>query len=130
MVAGYVIGIIVIVGRIYLFFLSVIEDLHVLLITGLNYSFTLFFSRYSSFSVIDSIYFVTHIILNCHGQWVVYKQNNINTHDLAKKDFYKNTGWNFQSFSFILKRSYLSSLLILYDCIFKYIMKILHSNFF
>ena len=93
--AAYVIGMIVIVGRIYLFFLSVIEDVHVLLITGLSYSFTLFFSRNSSFSVIHSIYFITHIILNCHRQWLVYKQKNINTHGSAKIDFYKNTRRNF-----------------------------------
>ena len=62
-------------------FLSVIEDKHVLLITGFSYSFTLLFSRYSTFNVILSIYFITHIILNCHMQRLVYKQNNINTHN-------------------------------------------------
>ena len=93
--AAYVIGIIVIVGRIYLFFFSVIEDVHVLLITCLSYSFTLFFSSNSSFSVIHSIYFITHIKLNCQRQWLVYKQNNINTHGSAKIDFYKNTRRNF-----------------------------------
>ena len=61
-------------------FLSVIEDIHVLLITGLNYSFTLFFSKYSTFSKIHAVYFITHIILNCHMKWLVYRQCNINTH--------------------------------------------------
>ena len=62
-IAVYAIGTIVKVRPIYLF-LSVIEDIYVLLITGFSYSFTLFFSRYSTFSVIRSIYFITHIILN------------------------------------------------------------------
>ena len=30
--------------------------------------------------VIQSLYFVRHIILNSHVQWLVYQQNNENTH--------------------------------------------------
>ena len=59
-IAVYVIGIAVIVG---LIFLSVIKDIYVLLITGLSYLFTSFFSRFSSFSVIHCTYFFTHMIL-------------------------------------------------------------------
>ena len=91
-----VIGIIVIVGRIYLYFLSVIEIVHVLLITGLSYSFTLFFSRYSSFSVIHSIYLITYITLSCHRQWLVYKQKNINNHGSAEETFTKIQGGTFR----------------------------------
>ena len=43
-----------------LIFLSIIEDIHVLLITGLSYSFTLSFSRYSTF-VCDSLYIFYHV---------------------------------------------------------------------
>ena len=112
-----------------IFLLSVIEDIYVLLLTGISFPFTLFFPTYLSFSVIHSRYFSTHIILNCHRQWLVYKQKNINIHGYAKRNFYIDTRRNFQSFSFISKWSYLSSLLISYDRTFKYIMKILLTNF-
>ena len=42
-------------------FLSVIEEILVLLITGLSYSFTLFLSRYSTFSVLLFGCFSLHI---------------------------------------------------------------------
>ena len=74
-----------------LIFLSVIEDIYVLLIIGLNGSFTSFFSRYSSLCVIHSIYFITRIILNFHVQWLVYKDKNLGTHGQAKRYFYRNT---------------------------------------
>ena len=93
-------------------FIFVIEDKYVLLIRGLSYSFNSFFFRHFTFSVIHSLYFITHVILNCHCQWLVYKQKNINTHGEAKRDFNINTRRNFQSFSFISERSCLSSLLI------------------
>ena len=79
-IAVYVTGIIVIVRGIYLIF-CLLQKIHVFLITGLGYSFTSFFSKYSTFSVIHSIYFITNIILNCQCQWLLYKQNNINTHN-------------------------------------------------
>ena len=60
-IAVYAIGTIVKVRPIYLFF---VHYRRYMLITGFSYSFTLFFSRYSPFSVIRSIYFITHIILN------------------------------------------------------------------
>ena len=67
-IAVYVTGLIVIVRPNVL---SFIEDIYVLLMTGLSYSFTSIFSRYSIFSVIHCAYFIRHIILNCHVQWHV-----------------------------------------------------------
>ena len=84
-------------SKTYLLFLSVIEDIYLLLITCLSHPFMWF-------PVVHSLYFIMHSILNCHRQWLVYKQKNINTHGSAKREFYINTRRNFQSFSFISKR--------------------------
>ena len=90
-------------SKTYLLFLSVIEDIYLLLITCLSHPC---YRRYipfvnnmpkSSIYVIFviSLYFIMHSILNCHRQWLVYKQKNINTHGSAKREFYINTRRNF-----------------------------------
>ena len=81
-----------------LIFFFVIEDMYVLLITIFSYSFTSF---YSCLLFLWFTLYISSCKFNCHRQWLVYIQKNINTHGWAKRHFCINAKQNFQSFRFI-----------------------------